>query len=480
MNIPDNIKLLIRSVAPTLLTALSLPPPLNLIAATVVSSILSKNLPGNVAQQSDNAGNSINPAAMTPEQIIDVIKNNQTSPSIVTDLRSAEESLKHYEITSGIRFAELALQEKQSIQDFQINSGIAGNIFNSGIKIVWIAMSGLLVVIIISLLLLIPGVQIPNEKQSIVTAVFGIIGTVIGFINGLASNIVGYYWGSSQGSKEKGIEMASSFKNLGESVAKTLETNAAVANNTASNAPQEKPQQELPRSSARGSDDIASPPVPAKPTLLNDTWSELAAPHDFISSGVSWNLQKDGISIQGTTPSGTQGKPTTVEKIWDLYGPYCVQASKMYGVPVELIIATIATESGGDRNARRAEPQIHDESVGLMQTLVKTARGALGRPSLTGDDLLDPATSIEAGTAYIAHQRYVTHFDPPKVAAAYNAGSLRVDNASANRWKMHCYPKGTGRHIDNFVSWFNDCMKEEVQTKWNDNKDISSFSSIFK
>lgn len=479
MNIPANVQLLIRSVAPTLLTALSLPAPLNLIAATVVSGILNRHLPDTGMQQSDNTGNQINPAAMTPEQIVNVIKDNQTSPTIVTDLKSAEDTLKQYEISSGIRFAQLALQEKQSIQDFQINSGIAGNIFNSGIKIVWVAMSGLLVVIIISLLLLIPGINIPDGKEGIVTAVFGIIGTVIGFINGLASNIVGYYWGSSQGSKDKGIEMANSFKNLGESVAKTLETNATAASNSTM-ATQEQSQKEISRTRDRSGDDIASPPIPAKANLLQDTKSELIEPHNFINSGVKWCLQKDGISIQGATPSGTQGKPTTVERIWDLYGQHCLQASKMYGVPVELIIATIATESGGDKNARRSEPQINDESVGLMQTLVKTARGALGRPTLSGDDLLDPATSIEAGTAYIAHQRYVTHFDPPKVAAAYNAGSLRVDNADANRWKMHCYPKGTGRHVDNFVSWFNDCMKDEVQAKWKGNTDISTFSSIFE
>ncbi|WP_189388923.1 lytic transglycosylase domain-containing protein [Buttiauxella sp. B2] len=480
MNIPDNIKLLIKSVAPTLLTALSLPPPLNLIAATVVSGILNKYLPENVMQHTDNAGNSINPAAMTPEQIVTVINDNQTSPAIVSDLKNAEESLRQYELTSGIRFAELALQEKQSIQDFQINSGIAGNVFNSGIKIVWVAMGGLLIVVVIALLLLIPGISIPEGKQSIVTAVFGIIGTVIGFINGLASNIVGYYWGSSQGSKDKGIEMASSFKALGDSVAKSLESKTTPTNTPPSAVTTGEQPKAASTSNPPYSGDISSPPNPAKKSLLMDTKSELVTPHNFIKSGVNWSLQKEGISIDGTLPTGTQGKPTTVEKIWDLYGQHCLQASKMYGVPVELIIATIATESGGDKNARRPEPQINDESVGLMQTLVKTARGALGRPSLSGDDLLDPATSIEAGTAYIAHQRFVTHFDPPKVAAAYNAGSLRVDNADANRWKMHCFPKGTGRHIDNYVAWFNDCMKDEIQSKLDENNDVSTFGTIFK
>ena len=144
-------------------------------------------------------------------------------------------------------------------------------------------------------------------------------------------------------------------------------------------------------------------------------------------------------------------------------------------MPAELIVATIATESGGDPNARRSEPKLGDENVGLMQTLVGTAQRTLGRQQLTGDDLLTPATSIAAGTAYIAQQRGSTHFDPPLVAAAYNAGSLRHEDAEANRWLLVCYPSGTGRHIDNFVEWFSDCVKVSTQYGWGQNGGTPNF-----
>src|SRR5262249_59355542 len=65
------------------------------------------------------------------------------------------------------------------------------------------------------------------------------------------------------------------------------------------------------------------------------------------------------------------------------------------------------------------------ESVGLMQTLVTTAQQALGAKSLNGDDLLDPTTSIRAGTAYIAQQRVSTHFDPPLVRSEEHTSELQ-------------------------------------------------------
>ena len=179
-----------------------------------------------------------------------------------------------------------------------------------------------------------------------------------------------------------------------------------------------------------------------------------------------WSLTPGGVGVDGAAPQGTYGPPVTVRKIWQKYGEACASSARSYGVPVELIVATIAAESSGDPNARRAEPRIKDESVGLMQTLVKTARGALGRSTLKADDLLDPATSIAAGTAYIAQQRTQTHFDPPLVAAAYNAGSLRRDDGDRNRWRIHCYPAGTGQHIDRWVGWFNDCMEVSGKDGW--------------
>jgi soluble lytic murein transglycosylase-like protein len=235
-----------------------------------------------------------------------------------------------------------------------------------------------------------------------------------------------------------------------------------------------------PAAGAATADPAPEPVKPAAAGLLAEILPKLTQNHRHFPNSVSWALTPAGISIDGARAEGTAGKPKTVTRIWDDFGALCAASAKKYGVPVELIVATIATESSGKPDARRPEPQIGDESVGLMQTLVKTARFATGRTDLRGDDLLDPAISIDAGTAYIASQRSSTHLDPPRVAAAYNAGSLKRDDADANRWKLHCFPRGTGQHIDRFVAWFNDAMQVSDADDWGKARDCPSFAQEFE
>jgi hypothetical protein len=59
----------------------------------------------------------------------------------------------------------------------------------------------------------------------------------------------------------------------------------------------------------------------------------------------------------------------------------------------------------------------HRVSIGLTQTLISTAREAMGM-SFGRDWLLVPANAITAGTTYIAGQARQTSLDPPLVAAA--------------------------------------------------------------
>ncbi len=224
---------------------------------------------------------------------------------------------------------------------------------------------------------------------------------------------------------------------------------------------------------------VVDPVKPAPAGLLAEIMPQLIKPHRHFENSVQWAITSRGISIDGAAPMGTPGEPTTVRKIFNSFREPCLASARRYGVPLELIVATIATESSGNPNDRRAEPRINDESVGLMQTLVGTARSVTGRKALKGDDLLDPATSIDAGTAYIASQRASTHFDPPLVAAAYNAGSIRRDDRPANRWKLHCFPPGTGAHVDRFVAWFADCMRVSAAEGWASTNDVPSFAGAF-
>jgi hypothetical protein len=213
----------------------------------------------------------------------------------------------------------------------------------------------------------------------------------------------------------------------------------------------------------------APPPPPAAPDDVGEKGfaafgvliRSLLDPHR-IYEGISWYLGPDGLVVDNKL-EGTGGKMVTVPRVWTAFGAKIVQAAQHYDVPIELIIATICTESGGNPNAVRTEPgwtsdaaTPHLVSVGLMQTLISTARGALHNAAVDRTALLDPANSIDAGTAYIAQQKFSTRFDPPLVACAYNAGGLYPNKGPANRWKLKQYPIGSGVHADRFVKWFND------------------------
>jgi len=191
---------------------------------------------------------------------------------------------------------------------------------------------------------------------------------------------------------------------------------------------------------------------------------ELTVPHTFRDS-VEWQLDPEGVVIEGNTPEVWGGPPATVRRIWGDYGDAIREWARDFGVPAELIISTICTESDGRADAIREEPgfvsdaQTPDRvSVGLMQTLISTARTALGEDAIGRDWLRQPNNSIRAGTAYIAQQWKETHLDPPKVACAYNAGGVYYNDSPDNRWRMRQYPIGTSKHADRFVKWFNECF----------------------
>ena len=198
---------------------------------------------------------------------------------------------------------------------------------------------------------------------------------------------------------------------------------------------------------------------------INKVIEELKQPHAFKDS-VTWHLGPNGIIIDNDEPETTGGEPQTVRRAWDCFQIPIEDWGAKFGVPVELIIATMCTETGCDPRATREEPgYISDEktpsrvSVGLMQTLISSARGILQDDSINRDWLLEPGNAIRAGTAFIADQWRITHFDPPKVACAYNAGGVYYNDGAKNRWRMRQYPINSSAHADRFVKWFNDCFR---------------------
>jgi hypothetical protein len=184
-----------------------------------------------------------------------------------------------------------------------------------------------------------------------------------------------------------------------------------------------------------------------------------------------WMLTPNGVCFDdGGQPPRTSGDPSTARNTWARFRGPLEKCAAAYGVPVELLIATICTESGGDPRCCREEPGFISDSAtpdrvspGLMQTLLSTACTVTRDDSLNRETLLDPEPSIRAGTAYIAQQGNHGHpptgFDPPLTAIAYNAGSLRPPQAAnpANTWGLVQTDRGGGvMHADAFVEFFND------------------------
>lgn len=202
----------------------------------------------------------------------------------------------------------------------------------------------------------------------------------------------------------------------------------------------------------------------AFPIAQPDYLASICLPHSVFNS-VSWELTQNGISVEGEVHY-SPGALVTIPRVIDAYHNEIRAASSTFMVPYELIVATICTESSGRSDVIREEPGYvsddatpHRVSAGLMQTLLATAREALGNQSIFRNDLLQPATSIAAGTAYISQQFHFTSFDPPKVSCAYNAGGIYQNKSNKNRWKMRQYPIGSSQHADRFVLWFNDCFR---------------------
>ena len=190
--------------------------------------------------------------------------------------------------------------------------------------------------------------------------------------------------------------------------------------------------------------------------------------HRAVDGSVRWRITTEGVEIEGGGVERTPGQPKTLTRIWEAFHDPINEFCVLYHVPAELIVATIATESSGNPNAQRLDPgYVSDEatpgrvSLGLMQTLISTARDSLTKRGHNPTEidrawLLHPQNAIQAGVSYIQQQSVTTGFDPVLVAAAYNAGGIYPEKGDANRFKIRQYPLGTSQHCDRFIGWFND------------------------
>lgn len=107
----------------------------------------------------------------------------------------------------------------------------------------------------------------------------------------------------------------------------------------------------------------------------------------------------------------------------DAYNASIRRAVAKYGdrVSFDVVRAIIATESGFNPNAYRAEPHISDGSHGLMQVLYRTALGTGWKGN--ADDLFDPDTNIDVGVHYLSDLVRAKNGDVWAAVSAYNNGN---------------------------------------------------------
>lgn len=105
----------------------------------------------------------------------------------------------------------------------------------------------------------------------------------------------------------------------------------------------------------------------------------------------------------------------------DTFDDLIATSAAKYGVPFDWVKAVMMTESSGDPNAYRAEPQINDASYGLMQLLYRTAKG-LGYTG-TPEGLYDPMINLDLGAKFLGQLMRAYGADFQAVYSAYNSGS---------------------------------------------------------
>jgi hypothetical protein len=165
-----------------------------------------------------------------------------------------------------------------------------------------------------------------------------------------------------------------------------------------------------------------------------------------VFGGIAWAVQDQRVRLKNGVP---RSAVAAIARCMKRYGPTIRKYADARKISRASVVATAITESGCS-NPKGSSDGL---SSGPMQVTGSTCSAITGLSSTTCRIRMHtrPWFSFDVGTRYMAssYQRGQHHRDPPKIAAAYNAGSIR--KSFKNRWRM----VSTGNHIDRFVSAYN-------------------------
>lgn len=174
-----------------------------------------------------------------------------------------------------------------------------------------------------------------------------------------------------------------------------------------------------------------------------------------VFGGRSWAVSNQRVVLKSGSLSGSV---SSVSSCMARYGASIRKWADKYKISRGSVVATALTESNCTNPAGSSDGL----SSGPMQVTGSTCAAVTGISRATCKARMhsSPDFSFEVGVRYMAtsYQRKQHAQDPPKIGAAYNAGSIR--STTANAWHM----VSTGNHIDRFVSHYNAYRSWEAST----------------
>ncbi|HTL38512.1 MAG TPA: transglycosylase SLT domain-containing protein [Kofleriaceae bacterium] len=187
-------------------------------------------------------------------------------------------------------------------------------------------------------------------------------------------------------------------------------------------------------------DDIGSLPAVGRGFLDPDR------AYHSIFGGISWRMLNQRVRLHSGVPSGSVAD---IRGCMNRYGSSIRHWADHFHISRGSVVATAMTESNCTNPAGSSDGL----SSGPMQVTASTCSAITGLSRSTCRSRMhtQPDFSFQVGVKYMASSFQVSQHrhDPPKIAAAYNAGSLH--KTFSNRWHM----VSTGNHIDRFVRAYN-------------------------
>lgn len=198
----QDVKKVLKSVAPIAASLIGSP-----VAGLAVAAI----------------GEAIGMEKPTQERITAAVQSGSLTMEQLAAVRQADAALQ-------IRLAELGLDAKKieaetekaylaDVQDARKAHAGDRGVFILGIAILVTFLLDMLATFWLVYSILTGGLQI--KDVGIVAAVFGILGTLNGYVAANAQQVISYYFGSSRGSQEKSTAMSEAVRSFGDAVKTT-------------------------------------------------------------------------------------------------------------------------------------------------------------------------------------------------------------------------------------------------------------------